>query len=130
MLRAHRFLVSELDRELRASRDLSLDEYDVLLQLRRLGPTTMSELAANLLISRASTTRLVDRLVVRGWIERGDDPHDRRIVRVALTPAGRREHTAAARVHLAGVARLMEAPLAGHDRVGLATALTALVPEE
>lgn len=129
LLRVHRHLVTELDRELRAAHGLSLDEYDVLLQLRRLGRCTMGELSKQLLISRPSATRLVTHLVERDLIERVDDRLDRRVVRVELTPLGRRTHTAAARVHLDGLARLVDVPLRGRDRPAMAAALRSLLPD-
>ena len=112
LLVAHRRLTATLDVELRAGSDLTLDEYDVLHQLARAGePIRMSELAGQVLISRPTTTRVVDRLVERGWVARLRDGSDRRVVRVALTDDGRAVLRAAARIHLDGIARLFEAPL-------------------
>ena len=127
LLVAHRRLITQLDAELRAGADMTLDEYDMLFQLRRGGhPLTMSELADQALISRASTTRLVDRLVERGWVDRWHDDHDRRRVMVKLTEQGRRAQRVAGRLHLKGIARLVGIPLAGHDVKALTTALHAL----
>ena len=107
---------------------MSLDEYDVLFQLRRAGqPLAMSELADHVLISRASTTRLVDRLVGLGWVDRWHDDQDRRRVLVRLTEEGRRRQGAAGRLHLKGIARLVGIPLVGHDLRALTAALQALV---
>ncbi|MBU4612764.1 MarR family transcriptional regulator [Achromobacter sp. GG226] len=70
---------------------LQIGEFDVLATLRRAGqpyaltPTALHE--ALLLSSGAMTSRL-DHLQRKGWIERLPDPHDRRSVRVQLTPAG------------------------------------------
>jgi DNA-binding MarR family transcriptional regulator len=127
LLRAHRRLTTQLDAELREGADMSLDEYDVLYQVRRAGqPLRMSELGRQVLISRPTTTRVVDRLVERGWLERWHDDNDRRAVYVALTSAGRRAQSRAGRLHLQGVARLMEGPLRHHDVRALADALQAL----
>jgi DNA-binding MarR family transcriptional regulator len=127
LLVAHRRLTAQLDAELRAATDMSLDEYDLLYQLRLAGrPLRMSELAANVLISRPSVSRVADRLVSRGWMERWHDDIDRRVVLVRLTDEGKRAQRRAGRLHLDGIARLIEAPLAGYDVVGLAAALEAL----
>ena len=51
---------------------------------------TMSELAEEMNITLPSATSLVDRLVKSGWVERQPDPNDRRIIRLAVTEAGRK----------------------------------------
>jgi len=67
-------------------------QYDVLSALRRQGPPYVlpaTELArASLLTSGAMTTR-IDHLEAQGLVQRERDPHDRRGVRVSLTPRGR-----------------------------------------
>lgn len=52
--------------------------------------STMSELAEEMNTSLPSATSLVDRLVKSGWVERQPDPNDRRIIRLAITDAGRK----------------------------------------
>ena len=127
LLVAHRRLITELDEELSAH-GLTLDEYDVLHQLQRAGGAArMSDLAQQVLISRATTTRVVDRLVERGWVERTRDDVDRRVVRVALSAEGRRELRRAARVHLDGIARRFEARLSPAQIEALGDALSVLV---
>jgi DNA-binding MarR family transcriptional regulator len=127
LLVAHRRLITQLDAQLRTGADMTLDEYDLLFQLRRGGhPLTMTELADQALVSRASTTRLVDRLVERGWVERRHDDQDRRRVMVQLTERGRRAQRVAGRLHLKGIAQLVGIPLAGHDVKALTAALRAL----
>ena len=106
---------------------MTLDDYDLLYQLRRAGrPLHMSELAARVLISRPSTSRNSDRLVRRGWVKRWHDDTDRRVVFVELTEEGRRAQSRAGRMHLDGLARLVEAPLAGYDVNAVAEALGVL----
>jgi DNA-binding MarR family transcriptional regulator len=104
-LRAHRLLAGTLDRELRASGEMTLDDYDVLVQLaqapgRRM---RMSDLAAALLLARSSCTRIVDRLEERGWVQRRHDDADGRVLWAFLTVDGRDALRRAAVVHLAGV---------------------------
>jgi DNA-binding MarR family transcriptional regulator len=60
---------------------------------------TMGELADRLRVSLSATTALVDRLVQRGLIEREVDTQDRRLVRLRLSPMGKR--------HVGGVRRKM-----------------------
>lgn len=105
LLRVHAALLSELDAELCAEHGLPLHSYEVLLTLASApeGRMRMSEIAESVLISRSGLTRLVDRLVRDGLIERSECPTDRRGSYAALTPAGRRRFEAARRTHLAGV---------------------------
>lgn len=49
---------------------------------------TLRELAERIGRSVSATSRLVDQLVRRGLAERREDPGDRRVRRIALTPAG------------------------------------------
>jgi DNA-binding MarR family transcriptional regulator len=105
-LRAHAQVVRALERELEAATGMALTDYDVLAQLslapdRRL---RMSELADALLLSRSGATRLVDRLVSDGLVERVSCEDDRRGQWASLTDAGRERLRAATPAHLRGVA--------------------------
>src|ERR1700730_16470309 len=127
LLVAHRRLTTQLDADLRAGADMTLDGYDVLYQVRRAGgPLRMSELASRVLISRPSTTRVVDQLVQRGWLQRGHDDIDRRVVLVGLTPKGKRAQARAGRLHLDGIGRLVEVPLARDELACASRALRVL----
>lgn len=73
--------------------DLELFEYDVLSALRRQGqpyalPAT--GLARETGLSSGAMTNRIDKLEVRGLVQRRPDKNDRRAVIVSLTPAGRR----------------------------------------
>ena len=52
-------------------------------------PPTMGELSADLGIPLSSATRMADGLVRAKLVERCDDPHDRRVVRLCITKTGR-----------------------------------------
>jgi DNA-binding MarR family transcriptional regulator len=104
-LRAHARVIRELERELVAEQDLALSDYDVLVQLsaapdRRL---RMSELADALLLSRSGATRLVDRLVADGLVERVSCEDDRRGQWAALTERGLERLRRAAPTHVRGI---------------------------
>jgi DNA-binding MarR family transcriptional regulator len=104
-LRAHAALVKELDDELERETGLALNAYEVLLRLRTAphGAMRMSELADSVLLSRSGMTRLVDRLVRDGLVERRVCQEDGRGLLAVLTAQGRRRFGVAHRVHLAGV---------------------------
>lgn len=104
---SHARLTRQLDEELQRAHGLSLAEYDALLQLatapeRRL---RMSVLAERVLLSRSGITRLVDRLVADGMVERSACPTDARGSMAAITHPGVRSLRAASRTHLDGVRR-------------------------
>ena len=82
-----------------------------------------------MVISRPSTTRVADHLVRRGWLERRYDDADRRVVLVGLTREGGRAQARAARLHLDGIARLVESPLEGHELHCVSGALRALAAD-
>ena len=47
------------------------------------------ELGDLLVVDRSNVTGLLDRMEKAGWVQRRDDPADRRVYRVSLTAAGR-----------------------------------------
>ena len=124
-IHAHARLSRRLDEELQASHGLSLAEYDALVQLaaapgRRL---RMSVLADRVLLSRSGITRLVDRLVASGMVERGACSTDARGAEAALTPAGVDRLRAAAVTHLDGIHRYFLDVIPEADRAVIARSL-------
>lgn len=79
-----------LEDELFTRFDLTAQQYNVLRILQAARPQTLPTLVlADRLISRApDITRIVDRLAERGLVERQRDASNRRIVPIAITPAG------------------------------------------
>lgn len=131
MLHAQSHLVRRLDEDLREAHGLSLAEYDALVQLvdapgRRL---RMSVLADRVLLSRSGITRLVDRLVADGMVERSVCPTDARGSEAALTPAGLDRLRRAARTHLDGVARYFLDIVTLEDQAAIERGLGAVVDE-
>jgi DNA-binding MarR family transcriptional regulator len=128
LLLYHRTAIAALDAELVEAHGVTLDEYDVLQQLTEApaGRRRMGELAAATLVARSSCTRIVDRLLGRGWVERSPDPADRRSVVVALVPAGRTAWRACARTHRAGIDRWFSDRLTATDLAALRRALGRL----
>lgn len=95
------YLVSDVARLMRTVFDrrvrklgLTRAQWLVLTRLHRRPGLNQSELADHLEIEKASAGRLVDRLELKGWIERRADAHDRRVNRVHLTPKAERVHAA------------------------------------
>ncbi|MGH9281891.1 MAG: MarR family winged helix-turn-helix transcriptional regulator [Acidimicrobiales bacterium] len=104
-LRAHAQVMDRLDHELQHEQDLPLTWYEVLLHLAGAPADRLrlNELAEVVLLSRSGITRLVDRLVGAGLVERQMCPTDRRGAFAALTPVGRARLRRAAPVHLRGI---------------------------
>jgi DNA-binding MarR family transcriptional regulator len=105
-LTAHAWVTRRLDDELRAEHDLSLAEYDALLTIaeapgRRI---RMRQLADRVVLSKSGVTRLIDRLVLDGLVERDACLTDARGAEAVLTAAGLDRLRRASRTHLRGVA--------------------------
>lgn len=66
-------------------------DYEVLALLRRVEPALLTPLdvAQQLQTSQSGMTGKLDRLEEQGLIERGQDPEDRRAIRLGITDAGR-----------------------------------------
>lgn len=69
--------------------DLSKNDILALLHLHRARESRMSDLAAYLDAPLNTATGVVQRLQQRGLVERQHSPHDKRIVLISLTSAGR-----------------------------------------
>ena len=76
-------------RSVLAGFDLGPAQYHALTYASEMAPVRMGELAAALRVAESTATRVVDRLVAEGLLQRLPDPTDRRTVRVALTGKGR-----------------------------------------
>jgi DNA-binding MarR family transcriptional regulator len=111
LLSAHAGLIREFAAE-PIWQDASMREYDVLYTLSKCeGPLRLGELNRNVLLSQPALSRMVDRLVERGLIERKADPADRRGVLLSLTEAGREVQREIGRRHARSVARALTAEL-------------------
>jgi len=104
-LQAHARVTRRLDEELRAEHDLSLAEYDALLTIagapdRRI---RMRQLADRVILSKSGVTRLIDRLVLDGLVQRDACLSDARGAEAVLTTAGLDRLRRASRTHLRGI---------------------------
>ena len=105
-VRAQAHVSRRLDEDLRAEHGLSLQEYVALLILaespdRRL---RMGRLADSLTLSKSGATRLIDRLVDDGLVDRVSCSSDLRGAEAALTDRGVERLRTAAPTHLRGIA--------------------------
>jgi DNA-binding MarR family transcriptional regulator len=108
LLRAHATLTRQMDSALRELHGLSLNEYEVLLQLGNAeeGLLRRVDLAERLLITQGGITRLLVGLEQQGLVERASCKEDARVVYACLTSGGRRKLASARKTHLEDVRRL------------------------
>ncbi|QMU68897.1 MarR family winged helix-turn-helix transcriptional regulator [Streptacidiphilus sp. P02-A3a] len=108
-LRMHTQLMARLGRQLQTDSDLSLADFDVLVQLTDIadGRLRVLELAKALRWEKSRLSHHLGRMVGRGLIDREDCPNDRRGSFVVITPQGREAIEAAAPTHVATVRRLV-----------------------
>jgi DNA-binding MarR family transcriptional regulator len=103
---------------------VSASQLRTLLAIARCEPIIVSALASELGAMVSSVTRLCDRLVAAGYVDRGTSPSSRRQVVITLTNAGRRlldEIRAQRLSELAAILSRMPAA----DRQALLVGLTA-----
>jgi DNA-binding MarR family transcriptional regulator len=65
-----------------------MSQLKILILLARLGGTSGQELARRTGVSLGTLTGIIDRLVAQGMVTRREDPRDRRVRRLELTPEG------------------------------------------
>lgn len=126
--RLSRLLEAEMEKDY-GSFDLSGIEFDVLATLRRSASPyelTPTQLYRSSMLSSGAMTNRIDKLEVRGFVERRPDPADRRGTRVALTPDGRAKIDAALDSHVA-CEDLLLAALTRGERETLAALLRSLL---
>lgn len=68
------------------ARGMTRAQWVILKRLERTPGLSQNELASIIEVEPITVGRLVDRLEARGLVERRDDPRDRRIHRLHLTP--------------------------------------------
>ncbi|MBI5943938.1 MAG: MarR family transcriptional regulator [Chloroflexi bacterium] len=70
------------------STGLSMPQFSILMQLHHKGPCGMSEVSERFDISAAAASQLVEKLVQGGYLERTEDPSDRRAKLLTLSAKG------------------------------------------
>lgn len=99
---------SQLRGRLRTEFDSSLPRFDLMAQLERCPDgLKMRELSRRLMVTGGNVTGLTDKLVEDGFVERREDPRDRRAFTVHLTAEGRRHFRRMARRHELWVVELL-----------------------
>jgi DNA-binding MarR family transcriptional regulator len=105
-------------------RELSLTALSTLSTVERTGPRRLTDLAVGEGVTQPSMSVLVNQLESLGLVERQSDTQDGRVVRVAITPAGR-EHLSTLRRVGASVFEVLIDKLASSEAATLRAALPA-----
>ena len=113
LLEAHAAITSVVNRELEATAGMPITWFELLIRLSRSPEQRlrMSELAGQVGLSHSGLTRLVDRVIEAGLVQREACPDDRRGAFAVLTPAGGRALDSALGGHLESLDRHLVAPL-------------------
>ena len=127
-LLAHARVSRRLDEELRAEHDLSFAEYDAILTIAQAPERRirMGQLAEEVLLSKSGVTRLIDRLVQDGLVERSACLADARGAEAVLTERGLDRLRAASRTHLRGISEHFLAVMDTEALVILERSMTAV----
>ena len=124
LVETHAGVRSVCDPQLAAA-GMSSSTFEVLLRLARSpgGRLPMSELAGQTTLSNSGLTRVVDRLLDRGWAERAQDDDDRRVYYAVISPAGLEALLGLVPGHLELVSRLITEVLEPDELDALMSAL-------
>ena len=97
-------LIDTPDAEMQSERNITIGWYDALVHLEDAADgLSMTEFANRILTSKSGLTRVVDRMEAAGLVRRERPPEDRRVVKVLITPAGRKTLQDARAVHHRGI---------------------------
>lgn len=88
MLEKHVDLVEALETGFEAEHDLSVNEFDVLINIPSTTTVRHRDLLERIVLSRSALSRLLRRLELRGLVEQHSDTGDRRGICVSLTDEG------------------------------------------
>jgi DNA-binding MarR family transcriptional regulator len=104
-LRAHASITRELSARLEAAHGLTLNDYDVMVQLAYAPDRQLRrvDLARSVLLSPSGITRLLDGLEREGWVEKGLCSSDARVTYAVLTEAGLVKFKTVRKTHLVDI---------------------------
>lgn len=102
LMRASETVTSRINSHLREY-GLTTSQFGVMESLYHLGPMCQTELAQKILKSSGNLTTVIDNLSKRGLVERVQNPDDRRMFDIHLTPDGERLISRIFPPHVTGV---------------------------
>ncbi|MEO6827338.1 MAG: MarR family transcriptional regulator [Microbacteriaceae bacterium] len=104
------------------SREISLNEYDVLFNLSRHPDhqLRLRDLNKDVLLAQPSVSRLIDRLAARGLVNKSLDPNDRRGALISLTESGLALFRRVAHEHMESITARVAGALSPQELADLA----------
>lgn len=129
LVRAHAKAMGVVQAAFRGTGLPSLEWYDVLLELERDGPVRPHALQRRLLVAQYSLSRLVDRMVDAGLVERSPAPGDKRGQQLAITDLGRVARRNAWPAYAAAIEAALGARLSGEETRHLTRLLSRIAAE-
>lgn len=88
-MRRYRRMITEALEQDCADLPVSVPQCDVMLEMERLGDTTIADLSQVLRLDKSTLSRTVDSLVELGFVARTPNSSDRRYNVLSLTPEGK-----------------------------------------
>jgi DNA-binding MarR family transcriptional regulator len=127
-LRAHAAVTRQLSARLEAAHGLTLNDYDVLVQLYYADERSLRrvDLARTVLLTASGITRLLDGLERAGWVEKKSCESDARVTYAHMTEAGVEKFETARATHLADIEELFGSRFTAAERAQLGDLLGRL----
>lgn len=128
LLRAHAALTRELSARLESAHNLSLRDFDVLVQLYEAPDRRLRriDLARSVILSPSGVTRLLEGLERAGWVAKHHCELDNRVTWAVLTDAGAAKFEEARESHVADVDELFSSRFSADEYEQLAELLGRL----
>ena len=101
-------LLEAYDREILSRFGIIASQYRLLMKLAERPGQRLTELSEQMLLSKSTVSRIVDQLEIIGWVNRIDDPADRRAQSVVLTPLGYERQAEISRIHLQSLVKRLK----------------------
>jgi len=71
---------------------ITLGEWRVFATIHFIGPVSLADLGRQMLVDKGQSSRVVRRLVERGWVNNHKTPGNRRSITLSLMPEGRKKY--------------------------------------
>lgn len=89
LLSIHPLLYKSIAKPMRRNTNVTPGGMFVMGILKRVGMLSMSDIGKHLAMPKPHVTVIVDKLIDEGYVERQNDPNDRRIINILLTEKGK-----------------------------------------
>jgi DNA-binding MarR family transcriptional regulator len=130
-LRAHASLTRELSARLEAAHGLTLNDYDVMVQLAYAPGHQLRrvDLARSVLLSPSGITRLLDGLERDGWVEKGHCTSDARVTYAVLTTDGLEKFKTVRKTHIVDIEEIFGSKFDAAELETLSSLLVRLLDD-